>query len=160
MPSVLFVCTANQFRSPIAAACFSKLIEREQGAKSWRVESAGTWANSGTRAPDIAVQVAESLGLPRLDRHLSRQIDRQLLEGFDLVIVMETGHKEAICIEFPSICQRTYLLSEIVDGISYDIPDPPNSASVTPDEAGTILFDLLARGKEKILKLAESFSRE
>jgi protein-tyrosine phosphatase len=159
MPSVLFVCTANQFRSPIAAACFSKLIEREGQAKRWRVESAGTWTENGMGAPAIAIQVADSLGLAGLEDHLTRQLDGVLLAQFDLVIVMEMGQKEAICIEFPSICSRFYLLSEIVDGIHYDIPDP-DGAGVTPADAGAILFDLLSRGREKIQKLAESLCRK
>ena len=160
MPSILFVCTANQFRSPIAAACLSNLIEREERIqKRWRVESAGTWARSGISAPIIAVQVAHSLGLPGLEGHLTRRVDRALLARFDLVIVMEIGHKEALCIEFPSMCQRLYLLSEIVDGIRYDIPDP-DGAGVTPADAGALIFDLLARGKEKILDLAESLCKK
>jgi protein-tyrosine phosphatase len=159
MPSVLFVCTANQFRSPIAAACFAKLIEGEGQANGWRVESAGTWAESGLGAPAIAVQVADSLGLAGLEDHLTRPVDQELLAQFDLVIVMEMGHKEAICMEFPSVCQRTYMLSEIVDGVNYDIPDPDGDG-VSPVDAGAILFDLLARGKERILKLGESLSKE
>lgn len=159
MPSILFVCTANQFRSPLAAACFSRLIEPEVNAKRWRVESAGTWAENGLRAPAMTRQVAGSLDLSGLDRHLTRQVDREYLQGFDLVLVMESGQKEALCMEFPSVCQRVYLLSELVDGIPYDIPDPFGD-SVTPAEAGAILFDLLTRGKEKILKMAESLSRE
>jgi protein-tyrosine phosphatase len=158
MPSILFVCTANQFRSPLATACFSRLIEQEQNdSKKWLVESAGTWAEDGVPAPAITLQVAGSLGLPGLDRHLTRQVELHLLERFDLILVMEAGQKEALCTEFPSICRRAYLLSEIVDSISYDIPDP-DDAELTPADAGAILFDLLARGKEKILQLAESLS--
>jgi protein-tyrosine phosphatase len=157
MPSILFVCTANQFRSPIAAASFSKRIEREAASKRWRVESAGTWAENGRVAPAITLQVAGSLGLSSLERHLSRQVSGELLEGFDLVLVMEVGHKEALCLEFPSFCPRVYLLSQVVDGIPYDIPDP-FSSRVTAEEAGMMLSDLLARGKERILKLAESLN--
>ena len=117
MPSVLFVCTANQFRSPIAAACFLKHIEREALDTKWKVESAGTWTESGMHAPGIALQVARSLGLDGLESHLTRQVEQDLLDQFDLVIVMEKGHKEAIYTEFPSARQRLYLLSEIVEGI-------------------------------------------
>ena len=155
MPSVLFVCTANQFRSPIAAACFSKLIEREAPDKKWRVASAGTWTESGMRAAGIASRVADSLGLGRLESHLTRQIEQDLLVQFDLVIVMEAGHKEALYSEFPSVRQRLYLLSELVDGIPYDIPDPADSG-VDPFEVGREICTLLARGEEKILQVAES----
>ena len=159
MPSVLFVCTANQFRSPIAAACFLKHIASEKDAKEWRVESAGTWATEGLRAPGFAARTADSLGLGKLDGHRTRLIGPELLDQFDLVIVMEAGHKEAICAEFPSVCRRVYLLSELVDDLPYDIPDPA-TPGVDPAAAGSMIFDLIARGKERILKLAEAHSGE
>ena len=158
MPSVLFVCTANQFRSPIAAACLLKNIEQENTDRKWTIESAGTWARVGLPAPDVALQIANQLGLNGLDRHLTRQIDQKLLDEFDLIIVMEIGHKEAICSEFPSVCGRLYLLSEIVDGFAYDIPDPADSG-INPNEVGREIFMLTVRGKEKILRLAETFCK-
>jgi protein-tyrosine phosphatase len=159
MPSVLFVCTANQFRSPIAAACLLKQIEGETLDQKWRVESAGTWAENGLSAPGIALQVAASLGLDGLESHLTRQVEGDLLDQFDLVIVMEMGHKEAIRIEFPSASQRLYLLSEIVDGIPYDIPDPAHSG-VDPVDVGYEIYKMIAQGKDKILQLAESLCRD
>jgi protein-tyrosine phosphatase len=91
MPSVLFVCTANQFRSPIAAACLREQLARENLENEWRVESAGTWGVSGLARPPWRQPMAPG-------GHRSRQM---LLEGFDLVL----GHKEAICAEFPSVCR-------------------------------------------------------
>jgi protein arginine phosphatase len=159
MPSVLFVCTANQFRSPIAAACFSKLIEQEALDKKWRVASAGTWTESGMRAAGIASRVARSLDLGGLESHLTRQVEQDLLDRFDLVIVMETGHKEALYSEFPTLHQHLYLLSELADGIPYDIPDPADT-SVDPFDVGREICTLLARGKEKILRVAESLCKD
>jgi protein-tyrosine phosphatase len=158
MPSILFVCTANQFRSPIAAACLLKNIEHENTGRKWIVESAGTWARAGLPAPAIALQAANQLGLDGLDRHLTRQIDQELLTKFDLIIVMEIGHKEAMRSEFPSVVGRVYLLPEIVDGISYDIPDP-SDPNIDPEEVGRELSMLIARGKEKILQLAEPLGK-
>jgi len=157
MPSVLFVCTANQFRSPIAAACFLKQIEGQDVAKKWRVESAGTWAENGLGVPGFAARAAESLGLGKLEDHRTRQVEQDLLDQFDLVVVMETGHKEAICAEFSSVCGRTYLLSEIVDDLPYDIPDPASPGG-DPAVAGSMIFDLIAKGKDRIIKLAQAYS--
>ena len=154
MPSVLFVCTANQFRSPLAAACLLKNIETENTDSKWIVESAGTWTKAGLPAPDITLKLANQLGLDGLDSHLTRQIDRKLLNQFDLIIVMELGHKEAICSEFPAVSGRLSLLAEIVDGFAYDIPDPADSG-INPNEVGREIFMLTSRGKEKILQLGE-----
>ena len=154
MPSILFVCTANQFRSPLAAACLLKTMEHEDTGRAWIVESAGTWAKAGLPAPDIALQVASQLGLEGLEGHRTRQVDHDLLDQFDLILVMESGHKEALCSEFPSVGRRVHLLPEIADGIPYDIPDPAD-ARIEPNEVGRELNMLIARGKEKILQLAE-----
>lgn len=158
MPSVLFICTANQFRSPIAAACLLKQIGHENLDQKWKIESAGTWAENGLRAPGITLQVAASLGLNGLENHLTRQVDGDLLDPFDLIILMEMGHKEAIGSEFPSVRQRLYLLSEIVDGIPYDIPDPAY-LGVDPFDIGREIYNMIVKGKERISQLAESLCR-
>lgn len=158
MPSILFICTANQFRSPIASACLLKSIEPENADREWVIESAGTRTKAGTPLPKITLRVADQLRLEGLDRHLTRQIDQPLLNSFDLIIVMEAGQKEAIASEFPTIRTRLYLLAEIVDGISYDIPDPAQRG-VDPHDIGRELQMLMTRGKGKILQLARSLSR-
>jgi len=155
MPSILFVCTANQFRSPLAAACLLKEISLQNTEGKWNVKSAGTWAGVGVSAPGFTLQVAGQLGLSGLAGHRTRPIDKKLLDEYDLIIAMEAGHKEAICAEFPPACSRTYLLSEIVDGISYDIPDPASS-DIDPKDIGRELNMLIVKGKEKILQLAEA----
>src|SRR6266511_4333719 len=101
MPSILFVCSANQFRSPIAAACLIKNIKQVNRERKWIVESAGTWTSTGLLMPDFALQVGNQLGLDGLSNHQTRQVDQKLLNEFDLIIVMEIGHKEAISHEFP-----------------------------------------------------------
>jgi len=76
MPSVLFVCTANRFRSPIAAALFLKAL-KDQGVKgSWSVGSAGTWAVSGQPVLTSVLEVAQDYGLD-LSTHRSRHVDAQ-----------------------------------------------------------------------------------
>jgi protein-tyrosine-phosphatase len=158
MPSILFVCTANQFRSPIATACLLKHIRNPYTQGGWLAESAGTWARDGQPAPSITLRVARQLGLDGLDRHVSRQIDQGLLDRFDLIIVMEGGQKEAIGCEFPSVGGRLYMLSEIVDGIVYDIPDPAHLGNHA-DDVGHELYMLIIKGKEKILRVAENLSK-
>ena len=158
MPSILFVCTANQFRSPIAAACLQQVLDQESHGDDWVVGSAGTWAKAGLPMPVFAMQISRKLGLPGIDRHVTRQVDKKLLDHFDLIIVMETGHKEAIASEFPATRGRVYLLSEIVDGISYDIVDPADP-DVDPDQVAIELQALIKKGANQILRLAQLLHR-
>lgn len=157
MPSILFVCTANLFRSPLAAACLVKNIEEENSDGTWIVESAGTWSMVGLSVPKLTRQAARQVGLAGLDRHHTKRIHQEMLNHFDLIIVMEAGHKEAISVEFPCARDRVYLLSEIVDGIPYDILDPADP-DVDAYEIARELDRLITTGKEKILQLAASLS--
>jgi protein-tyrosine phosphatase len=156
MPSILFVCTANQFRSPLAAALLIKLIGTDNCTDGWRVESAGTWTKPGLPASSLAVRVAQRLDLPGLKAHLTRQVNRELLDQYDLILMMERGQLEAIASEFKTVSSRTMLLSEIIDGLPYDIPDPVGFENA-PEEVASELQMLIERGGQKILKMAESF---
>jgi len=159
VPSVLFVCTANQFRSPLAAACLKDFIAQHITAEAWRVESAGTWAKAGLHASMAAIQNANRLGLHILDDHITRQVDRQILEQFDLILVMERNHLEAIANEFPNIESRLVLLAQVVDDISYDIPDPADQVT-DPNAVASELAALIDRGGKKILQSARKHHRE
>jgi len=153
----LFVCTANQFRSPLAAASLLDVIQSVQPSGDWLVESAGTWAKAGLPAPELAQQIAVRLGLPTLESHRTRQVDQELLASYDLCLVMEAGQKEALCSEFAPLKKRFHMLSEITTGIAYDIPDPA-MPGVDPDEVGREIKTLIAKGANKIFHLAESLS--
>jgi protein-tyrosine phosphatase len=157
MPSILFICTANQFRSPLAAACLLDAFQVARPAGVWIVESAGTWTKAGMPAPEISRQIASELGLSGLEDHRTRQVDQELLSQFDLSIVMEAGHKEALRIEFPSIKKRIYMLSEVVEDARFDIPDPAAS-DVDPNEVAIELKMLIGKGVNNIIHLAESIS--
>ncbi|MCJ7585645.1 MAG: hypothetical protein MUO30_12870 [Anaerolineales bacterium] len=158
MPSILFVCTANQFRSPIAAACLIDFIHPENPLEKWRVESAGTWTKPGLPTSPLALKIAHRLGLRGLEGHITRQVTQELLDQFDLILVMETGHLEAIASEFPNVVGRMMLLSEIVDGAPYSILDPADQGS-DPDDVASELQMLIQKGGSKILDLAKTFHR-
>lgn len=123
MPSILFVCTRNLCRSPFAQAFFtSRLLEKSvQG--SWLVESAGTWTRDGSTIPVPYQKLGNDLGID-LRQHRSQSITSIELEKFDVIVVMEKGHKEAMKIEFPKLAGRMFLLTSLAGLYPYDIPDP------------------------------------
>ena len=153
MPAVLFVCTANQFRSPLAAACFSSVIEHKNLHEEWLIESAGTWAMEAMPALSAAQKNAERLGIKCLEHHRSRQVSAELINGYDLIVAMEAGHKEAMLVEFKPVKGRIYMLSEIIDGIQYDIPDPVAPGN-HPEAISMELYSLIDKGADKIINLA------
>ena len=91
--SVLFVCTGNTCRSPMAAGA----LARELGADVELVEvhSAGTSAWEGEPASELSVEIAAAAGVD-LSAHRSRRVTAALVAGADLVLVMEASHREAL----------------------------------------------------------------
>ena len=153
MPSVLFVCTANRFRSPIASAWFSQRLQGEADAHEWRVDSAGTWAEPGLPVFPSAAWARDHLGIS-LDAHRSIRISREILAQFNLVLVMENSHREALQVEFPQFKDRIFLLTKVAAGIAYDIPDPGFIKDDTFLDIARELTDLIDRGFMEICLLA------
>lgn len=152
MPSVLFICTGNQFRSPVAAEAFRQVL-KEDGHEGWDVSSAGTWTVPGQSPFRQTVNVARSLGL-ELSGHLTRLVDEQMLESADVVLVMASGHKEAIEVEFPFSRKKVHLLLQVLTSKPHDIPDP----AMAPDETETILKNLvwlIRDERQKIYQMLE-----
>lgn len=121
--SVLFICTANRFRSPLASAIFSKLLRESGNSETFKVSDAGTWTEEGLAVTREALVFGESIGVD-LSKHTSQVINAKILSEHQLVIVMEMGHKEAIISEFPEAAKKVYVMTEIAGGTPYDIPDP------------------------------------
>ncbi len=151
MPSILFVCTGNQYRSPIAAAYLSRLLQ-ERGLGVWQVDSAGTWAVPQRTIYADAAHAASKMGID-VDGHVTRQVDTAMVSEYDLILVMEKGHKEALNIEFPAARGRVFLLSEMLDGVLFDIPDPVSSTDGT-EVILRDMCDVIRHGLPRIMELA------
>ncbi len=141
MPALLFVCTANRFRSPLAQAFFQEKLRQLPNTAGWRVESAATWGDANLPAMPEALLEAKKRGL-NLGNHRSKSVTNQLIKQYDLILVMETGHKEALQMEFPAIKSRIYLLSEVGGGTPFSIPDPYLSGD-EPAEVAREIEDLI-----------------
>ena len=152
MPSVLFVCTANICRSPMASALFKSLVAQRADAKSWRVASAGVWAMEGSSAARNSQAVVASRGLD-LSSHRAQGVSRELLRRFNLILTMEQGHKEALRAEFPDLASRIYLLTEMVER-NADIRDPIGGTMIDYEDTARELEQILTQGMEKIVRLA------
>ena len=157
MPSVLFVCRANQCRSPMAEVLFREIHAREGNLAGWRIESAGTWALEGHPADKGAQKAMLELGLTMI-QHRTRMVSHELLQQFDLILTMEQGQKEALRVEFPGLASRIYMLSEMV-GEKVDIADPIGGKSQDYREAIEAITKFLNAGHTRIVRLASSLTR-
>jgi protein-tyrosine-phosphatase len=154
VPSVLFVCQGNIYRSVLAAALFRDMLSRSNPeAKSWRVESAGTWAIGNQPTRDEVVTLMAKRGID-LKEHRSRMVSSEILAGFDLILAMERGQKEALQIEFPLVAKRIYLLTEMA-GVNVQIADPPDTSLRGIQALADEIEGWLQQGLNQIINFAQ-----
>ena len=158
MYCILFVCTGNQYRSPLAAACLRNILKHTGELGEYNISSAGTWVAPGLSALPVLSQFARNHNI-ELDDHHTCEVNLELLQRQDLILVMEQGHREALKTEFPCMKNRIFLLSEVVDKHVYDIPDPAKNLMDFENIAGN-LVELVGRGAREICGLAKTLERE
>ena len=92
--NVLFVCTGNTCRSPMAEVIFKHLIEKNK-LKNVSCSSAGVSAKNGDKASLNAIKVCKEWDLD-LKSHKSKNIFDLPLQSYDLFVVMNYTHLEIL----------------------------------------------------------------
>ena len=120
---VLFVCTGNLCRSPLAEVALKRILQAA-GKNDVQVSSTGVWASQGLPPPDDAIRVAQEMGLD-LSTHLSRPISEDLVRSADWIIVMAPEHEEDLRDSYPNLaCRVEGLPAYLAEGKVLAIPDP------------------------------------
>ena len=122
MKNVLFVCTGNICRSPIAEGLFRQLV----GNRNIEVASAGVHAVRGQPPSLYAVQVCEAEGVDISDQR-SQPLTADLVERATHIFAMTGAHLETIHMLFPHGADKTFLLREFEEPgatLWRDVPDP------------------------------------
>jgi protein-tyrosine phosphatase len=123
---ILFVCTGNTCRSPMAEVICRKLLAERLGCKIDELEekgvsvmSAGLSAYLGGRPAAEAVEVMQSIGVD-LSQHESQPVTAQLVRHADVIWTMTRSHRQAILAQWPEAAGRCELLCLDLR----DVPDP------------------------------------
>jgi len=112
--NILFVCTGNTCRSPMAEALLKHKMENVS------VQSAGVFAHPHVQASDHAITALKEKGITC--KHKSQQITDELLDWTDIVLTMTLAHKQMLREQYPTYSEKYFTLKQYVQNREDDSP--------------------------------------
>jgi len=144
--SVLFVCTGNTCRSPMAEALAKLALAKRKGvpvadleSAGVRVRSAGVFASPGSPATPEAVDAVAALGAD-LTGHASQPLTDALIQDADVIYTMTDQHRLAALTLNPGAAEKTHRLDP-----TRDIADPIGGPPAVYAQSAAMIQDALAR---------------
>ena len=121
--NILFICTGNQCRSPIAEALMKKMVQ----GKNWKdmyITSAGLKTANARSAHPNAITVCKDAGLD-LSQHRSQLLTEKIIEDSDIILPMDQNHITELQTRFPKSGKKVKLLTSFSAKYqNMDISDP------------------------------------
>jgi glycine hydroxymethyltransferase len=120
---LLFVCTGNVCRSPMAEGIARELTRDDPAIQ---VQSAGIGAASGQTPSTHSVHVMDELDID-ISRLRSKPITRDIVDQSDIILVMTYGHLDSMLMLYPQAAEKTFLIREFEENLPLDereVDDP------------------------------------
>ena len=128
MRSILFVCTANICRSPMAEGVMRKLLADAGREGDFEIDSAGTHDYHVGKPPfKLAVEHAARRGY-QISHLVARRVSPRDFDHFDLILAMDRGNAASLRTIAPTRCKNKIELLLDYGDLHYgkDVPDPYN----------------------------------
>ncbi|MDE6432273.1 MAG: ribose 5-phosphate isomerase B [Opitutales bacterium] len=151
MKNILIVCTGNICRSPLIAAILDHEIIKSGLPGSYKVSSAGTFAEIGEPANTHALEAAKSLGL-NISNHRAQQLTKGIIAATDLILCATEEHKEYILTRFSNAYGKCFTIADCISA-KEDISDPYGE----PLNAYLTIADKITRSAPHILNFIRRF---
>lgn len=146
---ILFVCTGNTCRSPMAEGIFRKLA-RERGIDA-EVASAGVAAVAGLPISRHAEGVLKDRGIH--EQITSTPLHAELIEWADLILTLTAGHKQQAITAFPEKADKIYTLKEYVEDDEIVLAEQAELSRLIADlELSRALGQALDEAKEQRIR--------
>lgn len=116
---IIFVCTGNTCRSPMAEAIFRDIIVEKGIDKNFQVSSAGIYSFEGDPASYQAIEVMKKEFGIDLKTHRAKIIDDSDIEKADIILTMTKHHRDMIIDIYPEASEKVHILKEFA-GIKED----------------------------------------
>lgn len=122
MGTILFVCTGNTCRSPMAEYLLRNMLEK-RNVEGWNVKSAGIAAYPGG---DISKETLKVLQKEEIaaENHDVKQVDQDMVDNADIILTMTESHKEHLQQVMDIADGKLHTLKELIGEQDLDILDP------------------------------------
>ncbi len=154
MKKVLFVCTGNTCRSPMAEVIFNRMAADRGLGKEFAAVSAGIYPVPGDPATAGAVHAVEEMFGLDLKGHAARLLEAEHLEEAWVVLVMTGRHLQGIQEAFPDLSKQVHLLKEFAGQMEgpMDIADPYGLSDEAYEACAQEIFEALEEASEKFFE--------
>jgi protein-tyrosine-phosphatase len=123
MMKILFVCSGNTCRSPLALAAWRALQKQGRAPENVEAGSAGLTTGGGAPAAQHSIHIAREWG-GDLSTHAARPLTQTMVNEAAAVFVMSFEHLYSLQEYFEIAPEKAHLLGAFNDAQDYDIPDP------------------------------------
>lgn len=159
MKNILFVCTGNTCRSPMAEGFLKAGLQRDEKLScNFSVSSAGIYAYEGECASSNSISIMHDDWDIDISSHVTKSLNKEIVDNAFLILTMTRQQKEAILSKYPYVDGKLFTLKEFAGGkqTSQDFEQYDYTLDITdpfgmPSHIYSICADEIREAVEKLL---------